>query len=55
MRCTLTIVVLCGMVLLRTPLLAEAPGTDHITIEQAAPYYSPVVASVQAGCRICRG
>ncbi len=52
MRCTSMIVVLCGLVLLRMPLSAEAPDTYHIMMEQPAPYYSPGVASVPAGYRI---
>ena len=52
MLCPSTIVVLCGMVLLRTPLLADAPSTYHITMNQAVPSFSPVVASVQVGYRI---
>ena len=44
--------VFCGVVLLRTALPADGSETYHITMEQPAPYYSPVVATVQAGYRI---
>lgn len=45
-------ILFCGIVLLRTVLSAEGSGTYHITMEQPAPYYSPMVATVPAGYRI---
>ena len=44
--------VFCGVVLLSTALPADGSGTFHITMEQPAPYYSPLVATVPAGSRI---
>ncbi|WP_447969982.1 cupredoxin domain-containing protein [Nitrospira sp. M1] len=43
-----TTVVLCGIVLSGTTGLAEGPRPYHITMEQPAPYYSPVLASVSS-------
>ncbi|MDT7040779.1 cupredoxin domain-containing protein [Candidatus Nitronereus thalassa] len=49
MRWTSTIVALCGIILFRTTVLAEGPRSYHITMEQPAPYYSPVLANVPSG------
>lgn len=40
------------IVLLSTALPADGSGTYHITMEQSAPYYTPVVATVPAGYNI---
>ncbi len=40
------------IVLLRTALPADESGTYHISMEQPAPYYTPVVATIPAGYRI---
>jgi len=40
------------VVLLRAALPAEGSGTYHIAMEQPAPYYSPIVATIPAGYRI---
>jgi len=44
--------VFCGVALLRTALPADGSETYHITMEQPAPYYSPMRATIPAGYRI---
>jgi len=39
------------IVLLRTALPADESGTYHIAMEQPAPYYTPVVATIPAGIK----
>ena len=52
MKFHLASAVLLGVILFRTALPADGSGTYYIMMEQPAPYYSPVVASVPAGSRI---
>ena len=52
MKFNLASAVLLGVILLSTALPAERSEPYHIMMEQPAPYYSPVVASVPAGSRI---
>ncbi|GJL65745.1 MAG: hypothetical protein NPIRA05_07160 [Nitrospirales bacterium] len=49
MQLSSTVVVLCGIVLFRTTGLVEGPSPYHITMEQPAPYYSPVLTSIPSG------
>ncbi|MCZ6802302.1 MAG: hypothetical protein O7F12_17645 [Nitrospirae bacterium] len=39
--------VFCGVALLRTALPADGSETYHITMEQPAPYYSPMRATIR--------
>lgn len=52
MKLDLAKAVFCGIVLLGEALATEGSGTYHITMEGAAPYYTPVVATVPAGYQI---
>ncbi len=52
MKFDLAKAVLSGLVILTTALPVFGSGTYHITMEQPAPYYTPIVATVPAGSRI---